>query len=98
MSGGVEIDLSVLGDEYAPGVREEIGLDELREALADAHGPVRLHVHAGERDGSNGSDVYGSVESVGAGVVRLQAFGDDENEDTLVPLNKIVWAKVRRRV
>jgi hypothetical protein len=95
---GVEIDLSALGDEFAPGVRAELGLDELREALADAHGQVHLHVHAGERDGSNGSDIYGLVESVGAGVVRLQAFGDDENMDTLVPLNRVAWAKVRRRV
>jgi hypothetical protein len=92
VSGGVEIDLSVLGDDYAPGVRAEMGLDELREGLADAFGPVHLHLHGGE-----GGDVHGSVESVGAGVVRLQAFGDDENMDMLVPLNRIMWAKVRRR-
>lgn len=96
MNGGVEIDLSALGDDYAPGVRAEMGLDELREALADAHGQVHLHVHASSS--GNGGDVHGVVESVGAGVVRLQAFGDDENEDTLVPLNRIVWIKVRRRV
>jgi hypothetical protein len=94
---GVEIDLSALGDEFAPGVRAEVGLDELREALADAHGPVHLHLHASDPGNVGGGDIFGSVESVGAGVVRLQSFGDAENEDTLVPLNRIVWMKVRRR-
>lgn len=94
---GVEIDLGALGDSVVPGLRAELGLDEMRDGLLDAHGQVHLHVDAGDPADARGGDLYGVVESVGAGVVRLHAFGDDEDQDTLVPLTSIVWAKVRRR-
>jgi hypothetical protein len=94
---GVEINLQSLGDDSVPGLRVEVGLDELREALATAgeHGvPVMLHFGAGG-DGRP-DELHGLVAQVGAGVLMMDVFGDDENERVLVPLDRVVWVRVKR--
>ena len=89
---GVEINLQELGDDSMPGLRVEVGLDELREALAvvcEHSRPVTLHF--GPED-----ELSGLIAEVGAGVLMMDAFGDDENERVLVPLDKITWARIKR--
>lgn len=97
MSGGVEIDLSVLGDNFHPGVREEVGLEELRgdlEAAAEYALDVTLHFGG---DGKYSDELHGRVAEVGAGVAVFERFGADENERVIVPLTKVLWAAVKRR-
>ncbi|HZA73344.1 MAG TPA: hypothetical protein VE476_10595 [Propionibacteriaceae bacterium] len=97
MSRGVEIDLSALGRELAPGVRAEAGLEELRsdlEAAAEYSLDVILHFGG---DGKYSDELQGRVNVLGAGVVVLERFGADDNERVIVPLNKIVWLAVKRR-
>lgn len=89
---GAEINLQELGDDSMPGLRVEVGLEDLREALAVAceHSrPVTLHFGPGDELG-------GLVAEVGSGILMMDAFGDDENERVLVPLDKIVWTRIKR--
>lgn len=89
---GVEINLQELSEDGVPGLRVEVGLDELRETLVAAcefSAPVTLHF--GPED-----ELSGPVAEVGAGILMMDVFGDDENERVLVPLDKIMWVRVRR--
>ncbi|HET9144105.1 hypothetical protein [Actinophytocola sp.] len=89
---GVEINLQELGDDSVPGLRVEVGLDELRESLATAceHG-ARVSLHFGPDD-----ELHGLVAEVGAGVLMFDSFDGDENEREIVPLDRILWARIRR--
>lgn len=93
----MEIDVSVLGEDAAPGVREAVGLEELRselEATANYLSPVTLHF--GGVDGA-ADELHGHVTEVGSGVLVFERFDADEHERVIVPLNKIMWAAVKRR-
>lgn len=93
---GVEINMEALGDDFLPGVRAEVGLEELREMLATAcEHSVSVTLHFGGTQ-DQPDQLYGLIAQVGAGMLMLDAFGDDENERVLVPLDKIVWARVKR--
>lgn len=89
---GFEINLQRLGDDSMPGLRVEVGLEELAEMLRTASENQALVVlHFGRDD-----ELNGLVVEVGAGVVLFEALGDDDNEREIVPLDKIRWARVRR--
>lgn len=93
---GVEINLQELGDDNVPGLRVEVGLDELREALVavcEHQMPTTLHFGGTKEEPD---EMHGLVAEVGAGILLFDAFGDDEDQRTIVPLNKITWAKLRR--
>lgn len=93
MSGSAEIDLSVLGEDAAPGVREAVGLEELRaelEATINYASPVTLHFGGAD-------ELHGYVVEIGSGVLVFERFDADEHERVIVPLNKILWVAVKRR-
>lgn len=91
---GVEIDLSVLGNSFHPGVREEVGLEEIRSDLELAsQQALDVTLHFGPED-----ELHGRVSEVGAGVVVFERFGANENARIFVSLTKIVWAEVSHRV
>ena len=89
---GVEIDFE--GRQgFQPGLRVEFGLEELRDQLCEAGvrgTPVTLHL-------GDGDEVLAVVEHVGAGVVTVSASGDAEDERRIVPLDKVLWARVSKR-
>lgn len=90
---GLEINLETSGNDFLPGVRAEVGLEELREMLATTceHSvPVSLCF------GGAADLLHGLIAEVGAGLLMLDAFGDDENERVLIPLDRILWARVKR--
>lgn len=91
---GVEINLEELGDDFAPGLRAEVGQEELRSDLDGAREhELGVMLHFGPED-----EMWGRVVDVGAGVIVFERFGADENARTVVPLDKIVWFEVKRRV
>jgi len=89
---GVEINLQELAEDNVPGMRVEVGLDELREVLATAcEHTVPVILHFGPDD-----ELHGVVAEVGAGILLFEAHGDDDNEREIVPLDKILWARIKR--
>jgi hypothetical protein len=90
----VEIDLEALGDDFTPGLRAEVGQEEVRSDLDEAREhELATTLHFGPND-----EMYGRVADVGAGVIVFDRFGADENAHTVIPLDKIVWFEVKRRV
>lgn len=94
----VEIDLEKFVEDFTPGLRAEVGQEEMRcdlELAAENELDITLHF-GGSVDQPD--EMWGRVVDVGAGVVVFDRFGADENARTVVPLDKIIWFEVQRRV